>query len=549
MDVDESQSYYDIHLPIQQSSSIAGECGSFSLEKAVCSHGLFMMAPNYWDPLSSSLLRPLRLSSDAEGQSFLVRISQSSDYPLSLLIRVIGVTALSGPQRTAVTAQVKRMLRLSESEERKVREFQSLHAGAKSGGFGRVFRSPTLFEDMVKCILLCNCQWPRTLTMAKALCQLQLELLHKYPTVPLNAEIDADTKITSPCTEHFCPETPAGMESTKLRKPTKIRKLLFQEETNAVDKLESDISARNQLTYSIQMPEKSTSGSISSDRENNLCEQSNFYNPRLKEQYTQSVGNFPSPTEIASLDEKYLAKSCNLGYRAGRILKLAQSIVEGKIQLKELEDMCNEANSSSYYELDQRMKEINGFGPFTRGNVLMCMGFYNVIPTDSETIRHLKQVHGITATPQTVQKMVEKIYGSYEPFQFLAYWLEVWNFYEQWFGKPSIMPSSEYGLITASKMRAKRNTHPKRSERSRFRNNRQAPAVPAAAESSFSPSPEPPAPLSPFLPSFGTSSQIQTLNSEYELRSDAGPDGSRGWRLSAGNWMIGDAGPELSPAG
>lgn len=33
----------------------------FRLEKAVCSHGLFMMAPNHWDPLSNSLTRPLLL--------------------------------------------------------------------------------------------------------------------------------------------------------------------------------------------------------------------------------------------------------------------------------------------------------------------------------------------------------------------------------------------------------------------------------------------------------------------------------------------------------
>ena len=33
-----------------------------------------------------------------------------------------------------------------------------MHPASREAGFGRVFRSPTLFEDMVKCILLCNCQ-------------------------------------------------------------------------------------------------------------------------------------------------------------------------------------------------------------------------------------------------------------------------------------------------------------------------------------------------------------------------------------------------------
>ena len=55
------------------------------------------------------------------------------------------------------------MLRLFEDEERAVREFRNMYNNEKkkkneSSFVGRVFRSPTLFEDMVKCMLLCNCQ-------------------------------------------------------------------------------------------------------------------------------------------------------------------------------------------------------------------------------------------------------------------------------------------------------------------------------------------------------------------------------------------------------
>ena len=56
-----------------------------------------------------------------------------------------------------VKAQVTRMLRLSEAESASVAEFHGLHRQAKEEGFGRLFRSPTLFEDMVKSLLLCNC--------------------------------------------------------------------------------------------------------------------------------------------------------------------------------------------------------------------------------------------------------------------------------------------------------------------------------------------------------------------------------------------------------
>ena len=151
-----SISFVDIKLPLEESNS------TFNLENAVCSHGLFLMAPNQWDPQTKSLIRPLRLSLSINGNacsdSALVRISsgQSSD---EVFIRVYGKQWLSAEEKEAVVEQVKRMLRLSEREEIKVREFQELHTQAKKMGFGRVFRSPTLFEDMVKAILFCNCQY------------------------------------------------------------------------------------------------------------------------------------------------------------------------------------------------------------------------------------------------------------------------------------------------------------------------------------------------------------------------------------------------------
>lgn len=148
----------------------AEEEESFELEKAVCSHGLFMMPPNQWDPVSKTLLRPLRLRlglGDSDSESVMVRISQHQWAPRSLHVRVYchNSPSLSRQHRESVLAQVSRMLRLSEDEERAVREFRNMYDNEKkkkkkkeSSFVGRVFRSPTLFEDMVKCMLLCNCQ-------------------------------------------------------------------------------------------------------------------------------------------------------------------------------------------------------------------------------------------------------------------------------------------------------------------------------------------------------------------------------------------------------
>ena len=56
----------------------------------------------------------------------------------------------------------------------------------------------------------------------------------------------------------------------------------------------------------------------------------------------------------------------------------------------------------------------------------LCLFQYNDvcwIPSDSETIRHLKEVHGKgKCSKRTIEKDVEEIYGKYTPFQCIAYW-------------------------------------------------------------------------------------------------------------------------------
>ncbi|XP_060167486.1 uncharacterized protein LOC132598559 isoform X2 [Lycium barbarum] len=382
----------------------------------------------------------------------------SSEYLNPQILLIVSFYVFSG--------QVRRMLRLSVEENKRVKEFQDICEEAKERGFGRVFRSPTLFEDMVKCMLLCNCQWSRTLTMAEALCELQLEL--NCPSSAACFSV-ADNRnqlkgVTAAESEHFTPKTPAGKESRKragaygcsrnlLERLTEVEEIFVDEEKPDVsvrpafpDGKEVVLQKSDLCQATAEVCEVSTSEPFNSDPSED------------GELSFNKLGNFPSPKELAGLDESFLAKRCGLGYRAGRIIKLAKGIVEGRIQLKELEEACSNPSLSNYDKMAEQLREIDGFGPFTCANVLMCLGYYHVIPTDSETVRHLKQVHAKTSTTiKTVQTDVEKIYGKYEPFQFLAYWSEVWHFYDEWFGKLSELPHSQYKLITAANMRPKRN--------------------------------------------------------------------------------------------
>ncbi|KAK9095739.1 hypothetical protein Sjap_021236 [Stephania japonica] len=401
--------------------------GSFDLEKAVCSHGLFMMAPNRWDPSTRALMRPLRLSDSS--LSVMSRISSSSSSSSSCLnLQVLNATLppprrrISPQDRGWLQSQVERMLRLSDAEERNLKEFHRIHPEAKARGFARVFRSPTLFEDMVKCILLCNCQWPRTLTMAKALCQFQLDL----------------KSATSKTNEDFLlvvPSTPAATREPTTTTTTTSRR----RKRSSPPKLNHTTTTTTTTDTDHQPPMPSTS-----DHE------------------TIGIGDFPTPEELANIDPNVLGRRCNLGYRAPRIVKLAQSITRGEFQLQQLQQQEEEeeallhgpSSTLVYDRLAKQLMKIDGFGPFTCANVLVCMGFYQVIPIDTETIRHIKTVHAPSCTTKTVQNDVHKVYAKYAPFQFLAYWSELWEFYEKWFGKTSDMPSSSYHLITASNMKA-----------------------------------------------------------------------------------------------
>lgn len=112
---------------------------------------------------------------------------------------------------------------------------------------------------------------------------------------------------------------------------------------------------------------------------------------KVKECDSQIMGNFPNARELLSLDESYFLVKYSpiLGYRAKHILKLAKDFESGKLTgLEELE----EAAEKAFYHEEMIMKKIKGFGPFACANVLMCIRFYEKVPADSETIRHLQQV-------------------------------------------------------------------------------------------------------------------------------------------------------------
>lgn len=142
----------------------------FVLARDVCSYGYFLLAPNRWDPFRRTFTRPL----DLEGGVATLTIAQPDATPgvdrpagAGSPLRIVADRALSRRERSAAGRHVARMLRLDED----VRAFHLVDPRWASSGRGRLFRGPTLFEDVVKTVTSCNVTWPGTVRMNRRLCE------------------------------------------------------------------------------------------------------------------------------------------------------------------------------------------------------------------------------------------------------------------------------------------------------------------------------------------------------------------------------------------
>ncbi len=133
----------------------------YRLSRDVCSYGYFLLAPNHWDVKRRVLVRPL----DLPGGIATLTIGQNPGRGSP--VRAVADRALSRPDRAAAERMIARMLRLDDTQ---VGAFHKIDPRWKRSGRGRLFRSPTFFEDLIKTVTSCNVAWPSTIRMNERLC-------------------------------------------------------------------------------------------------------------------------------------------------------------------------------------------------------------------------------------------------------------------------------------------------------------------------------------------------------------------------------------------
>ncbi|CAI5469286.1 unnamed protein product [Closterium sp. Yama58-4] len=410
--------------------------------------------------------------------------------------------ALSPP----LQAQVRRMLRLSPACQAALQAFHRRHAAAAAAGFGRLYRSPSLFEDLVKAQLLCNCGWGRSLGMARALCLLQRH--HFGP--PIGARDSPD------CVGAFPePQELAGLEIPYLTsrcglgyRGPRIAKLAADVASGAIDleSLQRDclqespesgcgsdvaaVSAAGAMTEepavgggvggqrtgeAVGAREGATvrgAGDVGVHATRGAC--------RRKRRRSCDGGELSAAAAVeetqAPVTRYDSSRAASEGAPCPGTVLQTHGAMRGRRQAstrrrkgcgrgKEGEVRWEEA-------VRQRVQRLPGFGPFSSANALQCMGVFCFVPADSETIRHLQARGHKGCTAGTVDALAARAYAAHAPFQFLAYcpwqaertndsWLhlwhgrwDIWGEYERVFGPMAHLPSSRYPAITGHNMRA-----------------------------------------------------------------------------------------------
>ncbi len=290
----------------------------FAFLSAVCAHGFFMLAPNCWSPRRRRLVTTITVDTS---MAVTVEIGATKN---GVTVRGNGTTDKA--QQATIRAAIRRMLRLDED----LSPFHALcrnsktHAPAARARFGRLLRSASLFEDMVKVICTCNVGWTQTVGM--------VEKLVGYWGPPA-----------------------------------------------------ADGTGRG----------------------------------------------FPTPQHLAALRPAELKGKARLGYRAEFIHRLARNIADGKLDLSAIENFTGPT-----VDLIRMLREIKGVGPYAAAHLAMLLGRYDCLAVDTEMVRFFRQKHPRRRFTPTA---VEKYYQPWRPYQFLAYWFELWSDYvarhgrsEQW---------------------------------------------------------------------------------------------------------------------
>lgn len=127
---------------------------------------------------------------------------------------------------------------------------------------------------------------------------------------------------------------------------------------------------------------------------------------------------FPTPVAMAEAGDAFYTEVARAGYRGAYLLSLARSVAGGELDLEAF--AAASADELPDEELEQRLLELPGVGPYAAAHIMMTLGRYHRLILDSWTRPTYAKMVGRTAVKDAT---IERRFRPYGPYAGLAFWL------------------------------------------------------------------------------------------------------------------------------
>tara|TARA_Y100001936_G_scaffold249569_1_gene300175 strand:+ start:1263 stop:2159 length:897 start_codon:yes stop_codon:yes gene_type:complete len=165
---------------MKKKSVLRLKTSQFNFKDTIFSHGWIFLGPYYWDNKSESLGLILKLKN-----SKLSKIHVSFKNKVITIKTEVAGESLDAEDKDKIKKTVRHIFRLDED----LNKFYAICNKDPELEFvcknhcGRLLRSPSLYEDMVKTICTTNCSWSNTVSMVSNLCKLEAECFPAPETI------------------------------------------------------------------------------------------------------------------------------------------------------------------------------------------------------------------------------------------------------------------------------------------------------------------------------------------------------------------------------
>jgi len=127
---------------------------------------------------------------------------------------------------------------------------------------------------------------------------------------------------------------------------------------------------------------------------------------------------FPSAEEMAERPERFYRDRIRAGYRSPFLRALARRVASGEVDLEGLRD-----RSLPFEEVERRIRDLSGFGPYATEHLLRLLGRYQGLALDSWSRKKLARLRGRRGQPS--DRTLARWFEPWKEWAGLAMWLEI----------------------------------------------------------------------------------------------------------------------------